>query len=87
MARRGRFNEWGDELQVLPASAPRVELRWQGGWMPILFANIALGWAVAVLLLAARWLDIWQMVLPANFPIRPWPGLFELAGESPHHHG
>jgi hypothetical protein len=35
---------------------------------------------IALLLLAARWLDLWLMVMPANFPDRPWPGLFELAG-------
>jgi hypothetical protein len=84
----------------IPEETIYFELRWQGGWMAVFFANIALGWAVpfvallpravkrnarslaaaAVLLLFAHWLDIWQMVLPANFPTRPWPGLFELAG-------
>jgi hypothetical protein len=84
----------------IPEETSYFELRWQGGWMPVFFANITLGWAVpfvallpravkrdaralgtvAVLLLCARWLDIWQMVLPANFPTRPWPGLLELAG-------
>jgi hypothetical protein len=84
----------------IPEETVYFELRWQGGWMPIFFANIALGWfvpfllllprrvkrdgrmllPVALLLLAARWLDIWQMVMPALFPERPWPGLFELAG-------
>jgi hypothetical protein len=84
----------------IPEETVYFELRWQGGWMAVFFANIALGWALpflvllpravkrnprslaagAVLLLFAHWLDIWQMVLPANFPTRPWPGLFELAG-------
>lgn len=84
----------------IPEETAYFELRWQGGWMPIFFANIVLGWALpflvllpravkrnastlaaaAVLLLLARWLDVWQMVLPANFPTRPWPGLLELAG-------
>jgi len=36
--------------------------------------------AAAILLLGARWLDVWQMVLPGNFATRPWPGLLELAG-------
>jgi len=35
---------------------------------------------IALLLVFARWLDIWLMVLPSNFPDRPWPGLLELAG-------
>jgi hypothetical protein len=84
----------------IPEETAYFELRWQGGWLPVFFANIALGWlvpfvallpravkrdartlaAVAVLLLLARWLDVWQMVLPAAFPERPWPGLLELAG-------
>jgi Ni/Fe-hydrogenase subunit HybB-like protein len=84
----------------IPEETAYFELRWQGGWMPVFFANIVLGWAVpfvallpravkrdprtlataACLLLFARWLDIWQMVMPANFPTRPWPGLLELAG-------
>jgi hypothetical protein len=84
----------------IPEETAYFELRWQGGWLPVFFANIALGWFVpfllllpraskrdarrlapiAVLLLVARWLDIWQMVMPANFPDRPWPGLYELAG-------
>jgi hypothetical protein len=84
----------------LPEETAYFELRWQGGWMAVFFADIALGWAVpflfllpravkrngrtlaaaAVLLLVARWIDVWQMVLPANFPTRPWPGLLELAG-------
>lgn len=84
----------------IPEETAYFELRWQGGWLPVFFANIVLGWAVpflallpravkrdrralaaaALLLLGARWLDIWQMVMPANFPTRPWPGLLELAG-------
>jgi hypothetical protein len=84
----------------IPEETAYFELRWQGGWMPVFFANLALNWAlpfllllpravkrdprtllpIALLMLAARWLDIWQMVMPANFPDRPWPGLFELAG-------
>ncbi len=84
----------------IPEETAYFELRWQGGWLPVFFANITLGWALpfvallpravkrnaralgaaAALLLVARWLDVWQMVLPANFPSRPWPGLFELAG-------
>lgn len=35
---------------------------------------------IGVFMLGARWLDLWQMVMPANFPARPWPGVFELAG-------
>lgn len=35
---------------------------------------------IGLLMLAARWLDLWQMIMPANFPERPWPGLLELAG-------
>jgi hypothetical protein len=84
----------------IPEETVYFELRWQGGWLPVFFANIALGWFVpfilllpravkrnprtllplAFLLLGARWLDIWQMVMPANFPDCPWPGVFELAG-------
>jgi hypothetical protein len=84
----------------IPEETIYFELRWQGGWLPVFFANIVLGWALpflfllpravkrnprtlavgAIILLAARWLDIWQMVLPANFTTRPWPGIFELAG-------
>ena len=84
----------------IPEETAYFELRWQGGWTPVFFANIVLGWALpfltllpravkrdprtlgaaAALLLVARWLDIWQMVLPANFPTRPWPGLLDLAG-------
>jgi hypothetical protein len=84
----------------IPEETVYFEVRWEGGWLPVFFANIALGWAVpfllllpravkreartllpiALLLLAARWLDIWQMVMPGNFPDRPWPGLYELAG-------
>ncbi len=84
----------------IPEETAYFELRWQGGWMPVFFANLALNWAIpfvlllprsvkrnprtllpiALLLLAARWLDIWQMVMPANFPNRPWPGVLELAG-------
>jgi hypothetical protein len=84
----------------IPEETAYFELRWQGGWLPVFFANIALAWFVpflrllpraskrdarklapiAILLLVARWLDIWQMVMPANFPDRPWPGVYELAG-------
>ena len=84
----------------IPEETAYFELRWQGGWLPVFFANIVLGWAVpfvallpravkrdaralaaaAILLLGARWLDVWQMVLPGNFATRPWPGLLELAG-------
>jgi hypothetical protein len=84
----------------IPEETAYFELRWQGGWLPVFFLNIALGWAVpflallprpnkrdartlaaiAILLLFARWLDVWQMVLPASFAERPWPGLLELAG-------
>jgi hypothetical protein len=84
----------------IPEETAYFELRWEGGWLPIFFANIVLGWFVpfllllpravkrqprtllplALLLLCARWLDIWQMVMPGNFPIRPWPGIYELAG-------
>jgi len=35
---------------------------------------------VGALLLFGRWLDLWLMAMPANFPERPWPGLLELAG-------
>ena len=84
----------------IPEETVYFEVRWEGGWLPVFFANIALGWFVpfllllpravkraprtllplALLLLCARWLDLWQMVMPANFPDRPWPGIFELAG-------
>jgi hypothetical protein len=84
----------------IPEETAYFELRWQGGWRPVFFANLVLGWALpflallpraakrnarwlaaaAVLLLFARWMDVWQMVLPANFPQRPWPGPLELAG-------
>ncbi len=36
--------------------------------------------AIGALLLLGRWLDLWLMTMPANFPERPVPGLFELAG-------
>ena len=35
---------------------------------------------VGALLLFGRWLDLWLMAMPSNFPQRPWPGLLELAG-------
>jgi len=35
---------------------------------------------IAVLLLVARWLDLWLMAMPANFTNAPLPGIFELAG-------
>ena len=35
---------------------------------------------VGALLLFGRWLDLWLMAMPANFPERPWPGLLEVAG-------
>jgi len=35
---------------------------------------------VGALLLFGRWLDLWLMAMPSNFPERPWPGLLELAG-------
>jgi len=35
---------------------------------------------VGALMLAARWLDLWLMTMPGNFPSLPVPGLFELAG-------
>lgn len=35
---------------------------------------------VAVLLLAGRWLDLWLMTMPANFPVRPLPSVSDLAG-------
>jgi hypothetical protein len=65
----------------IPEETVYFEVRWEGGWLPVFFANIALGWFIPfLLLLCARWLDLWQMVMPANFPDRPWPGIFELAG-------
>ena len=36
--------------------------------------------AVGVLLLCARWLDLWLMCMPSNFPDLPLPGVFELTG-------
>lgn len=35
---------------------------------------------VGALMLVARWLDLWLMTMPGNYPTRPWPGLYELAG-------
>jgi hypothetical protein len=84
----------------IPEETAYFELRWEGGWMPVFFANLVLNWALpfllllprsvkrdartllpmALLLLCARWLDLWLMVMPGNFPERPWPGVFELAG-------
>jgi len=84
----------------LPDETAYFELRWQGGWQPLFFANLLLGWTVPFLallprsakrspshllrvgglMLAARWLDLWLMTMPGNFPTRPWPGLYELAG-------
>jgi len=84
----------------LPDETSYFELRWQGGWQPLFFANLLLGWTVpflallpraakrspghllrvGALMLGARWLDLWLMAMPGNFPTRPWPGLYELAG-------
>jgi len=84
----------------LPDETAYFELRWQGGWQPLFYANLLAGWTlpfllllpreakrnpthllrVATLMLAARWLDLWLMAMPGNFPTRPWPGLYELAG-------
>ncbi|HEX2660918.1 MAG TPA: hypothetical protein VHU40_21700 [Polyangia bacterium] len=84
----------------LPDETSYYELRWQGGWQPLFFANLLAGWTVpflallprgakrspthllrvGVLMLGARWLDLWLMTMPGNFAARPWPGLFELAG-------
>ena len=36
--------------------------------------------AVGALLLFGRWMDLWLMAMPSNFPDRPWPGPLELAG-------
>ena len=36
--------------------------------------------AVGALLLFGRWLDLWLMAMPGNFPERPIPGLLEVAG-------
>jgi hypothetical protein len=35
---------------------------------------------VAVLMLAGRWLDLWLMTMPSNYPNCPTPGIYELAG-------
>jgi len=35
---------------------------------------------VGALLLFGRWLDLWLMAMPSNFPQRPWPGPLEVAG-------
>jgi hypothetical protein len=84
----------------LPDETSYFELRWQGGWQPLFFANLLAGWTlpfllllpreakrspthllrVGTLMLAARWLDLWLMTMPGNYPTRPWPGLYELAG-------
>ena len=84
----------------LPDETAYFELRWQGGWQPLFFANLLLGWTVPFLallpreakrspshllrvgglMLFARWLDLWLMSMPGNFPTRPWPGLYEVAG-------
>lgn len=84
----------------IPEETAYYEVRWEGGWLPVFFANLILNWAlpfllllprtskrnartllpIGLLLLGARWLDLWQMVMPANFPARPWPGVLELAG-------
>ena len=84
----------------LPDETAYFELRWQGGWQPLFYANLLAGWTlpfllllpreakrspshilrVGTLMLAARWLDLWLMTMPGNYPARPWPGLYELAG-------
>jgi len=84
----------------LPDETSYFELRWQGGWQPLFYANLLAGWTlpfllllpreakrspshilrVGTLMLAARWLDLWLMTMPGNYPTRPWPGLYELAG-------
>ena len=84
----------------LPDETAYFELRWQGGWQPLFYANLILNWPlpfllllpreakrsgthllrVGVLMLGARWLDLWLMTMPGNFPVRPWPGLYELGG-------
>lgn len=84
----------------LPDETSYFELRWQGGWQPLFYANLLAGWTlpfllllpreakrnsshllrVGALMLAARWLDLWLMTMPGNYPLRPWPGLYELAG-------
>jgi len=84
----------------LPDETAYFELRWQGGWQPLFYANLLAGWTlpfllllpreakrspshilrVGTLMLAARWLDLWLMTMPGNYPTRPWPGVYELAG-------
>jgi hypothetical protein len=84
----------------IPDETAYFELRWQGGWMPLFFANLIVNWglpfllllpraakrnagyllSVGALMLAGRWLDLWVMTMPGNYPARPLPGLYEVAG-------
>ena len=57
-----------------------------GNWLAVIALQVDVydrthsGWWVGALLLFGRWLDLWLMTMPGNFPDRPIPDLFELAG-------